>query len=131
MKYIHIILRTEAEDGWRTRGKNSSRRKGVGVQGLGGCCASVLGCPLVHHEAALISVRTRMKVEVDSLVIEGDATSVLTKVLQYSGVVTGDGRSCTAVLQRRTTRLWWMNGETRPIVPAYTRIDADVNSPLK
>lgn len=90
---------------------------------------------LVHHEAASISVRTRMKVEVDSLVIEGDATTVSTKV-QYSGVVTGDGRICTAAVrytvpQRRTTRLWWMNGETRPIVPGYTRIDADVNSPLK
>lgn len=131
--YIHIILRTEAEDGWRTRVKTSSRQKGA--QGLGGFCASVQGCPLVHHEAASISVRTRMKVEVDTLVIEGDATTVSTKV-QYSGVVTGDGRSCTAtvrytVLQRRTTRLWWMNGETRPIVPGYTRIDADVNSPLK
>lgn len=56
----------------RTRGKNSSRQKGVGAQGLGGC-ASMQGCPIVHHEAALISVRTRMKVEVD-------ATTVSTKV---------------------------------------------------
>lgn len=66
-------MRTEAEDGWRTHGKNSSRQKGLGAHGLGGCCASVQGCPIVHHEAALISVRTRMKVEVD-------ATTVSTKV---------------------------------------------------
>lgn len=67
----------------------------MGAQGLGGCCASVQGCPIVHHEAALISVRTRMKVEVD-------ATTVSTKV-QYSGVVTGDGRSCTATVHCSAT----------------------------
>lgn len=43
-----------------------------------------------------------MKVEVDSLVIEGDATTVSTKV-QYNGVVTGDGRSCTATVHCSAT----------------------------